>query len=118
MKYLGIFGIIGFLLTIVLIAFSATKLTESFSSKENIKAPIIQAENVKEKADLVEIKTKLNLYFQENGVYPSSLNQIDNYGLGSTTFQYTACSETKVSIKTNSSQLILDNGSETSGQNC
>jgi type II secretory pathway pseudopilin PulG len=106
-----VFGIIGLLLAVLLIAFLAVKQFELFGKTGgNIKNPITNAASVQTNANLNALATKLDLYFTENGRYPDSLSDIDSYGLNINSFEYKFCGSNRVVIKSGSSSLILNNG--------
>jgi hypothetical protein len=113
-----VLGIIGILITILIIALIATKEFTSFGKGTNPKQTVNNAAAVKNNANLSALTTKLNIYFAENGRYPDNLSQVDSYGLDLNVFEYEICGSTKVVIKSGSSSLILDNGSVTSGDAC
>src|SRR3990170_9040839 len=107
-----VLGIIGILIAVLIVGFLATKTLGSLNNG-GVKAPLDQAEDVKAAAELKALETKLNLYFQDNGHYPASLNELDNYGLNSNTFKYRLCSPTQIVVETGNHRLALDSGSET-----
>jgi hypothetical protein len=113
-----VLGIIGILITILIIALIATKEFTSFGKGTNPKQTVNNATDVKNNANLSALATKLNIYFAENGHYPDNLSQADSYGLDLNAFEYEICNPTKVVIKSGSSSLILNTGSITSGDTC
>ena len=113
-----VFGVLSLLISVLILAFIFTKFTGSLSSGGSVKTPINQAQSVKDQSDLVTLKTKLNLYFQENSHYPQGLNELDNYGLDTNLFNYKLCTPQKVSIELHDQKAVLENGSETSNESC
>jgi hypothetical protein len=113
-----VLGIIGILITILIIALIATKEFTSFGKGTNPKQTVNNAAAVKNNANLSALATKLNIYFAENGRYPDNLSQVDSYGLDLNAFEYEICNQTKVVIKSGSSSLILNNGSSSPNGGC
>lgn len=105
------FGIIGLLIAVLIIAFVSIKELDLLSKgTNNPKQTVNYAESVKNSANLSALETKLNVYYSENGHYPSSLSEIDSYGLNLKDFEYQSCSSSRALIKSGSSSLILDSG--------
>lgn len=115
-----VFGLIGILITVAIIAFLATKSLGSLSSNGDIKAPVKAAATLKEQTDLISLETKLDTFFLENGRYPNSLTEIDSYGVAVENFQYTVCSPTSVLLVTSSGskKALLRSGSVTQEESC
>lgn len=65
--------------------------------------PIDQANTVATQADLKSIQTSLEVYFAENGQYPSSLSELSSQGYLQTgvdvsSFNYQTCNASRTSI--------------------
>ena len=116
------FGLIGLLISVFIIVYLATLQFKSFGllsgggknqglTNQN---PIEAANSVKVQADLKALAVKLNVYFSENGSYPSNLNDIDKTGVDISTFAYRLCQSDKVIVAhvSNPLTLILENGKE------
>lgn len=115
---LRVFGLLGIVITVGTIALLAVKTISSVNGG-NVKQPVNNAAAVKEKTDLDALETKLNAYFVEKGGYPTSLDQLDQTGIGAESFTYTFCSSTLVAVKTQStSKIILENGAENPSAAC
>ncbi|OGY23888.1 MAG: hypothetical protein A2172_05135 [Candidatus Woykebacteria bacterium RBG_13_40_15] len=110
-----VFGIIGLLIAVLAIAFLVVKELDLYGKNGgNVKTPINNAASVQSTANLSALATKLNIYYAENGYYPTALSDIDSYGLDLNAFEYQLCSSNKAFIKSGSASSILIDGSVSS----
>ncbi|HSX58102.1 MAG TPA: hypothetical protein VLE47_02400 [Candidatus Saccharimonadales bacterium] len=112
--FLG-FSLVGLLIIVVIVALLATNNFQSLGfvgSKNNSSTnPINSAKSVKAKADLNTLGVRLNLYYSQNGSYPSSLSEIDVSGITLADFNYSLCSSMKAVVTDTGEVMVFENGS-------
>ena len=109
------FGIVGLLIAVLVVALLTVKQFDFLGKGGNNPKQIVNnAASIQATANLNALATKLDLYYTENGRYPSSLNEIDSYGLDLNVFEYQFCSPNKAFVKSGSASSLLIDGSVSS----